>query len=205
MDVSAGATSYSGAMNMATRIQPVDGADVLAILDRRLADLDARRNEITAEIVDLERTAPRPPAQVGKAEALLDGDAFDPYAPPIIPRLMALHAERGLIDQALHIGRNRQMRMQMDRATEIWAAHFDEIAEIEKRRLFLALELQAHNRKRELLRDKIFAAGGARSLPTDNYEMLGVGDRADEVLEAGVRLIGDGIMTESEFARARRG
>jgi len=207
MDVSACAISYFGNMNMVTRnIQPIDGADVLAVLDRRLAELAARRDEITAEILQLERTSSSSRApQSGKAELLLQGEEFAPEPATALTRLQALHAERAVIDQALLIGRNRQTRLQMDREAEIWAAHFHEIAKIEKRRLLLALELQAHNRKREDLRDKIAAAGGARYLPTDNFEMLGVGDLADEVLEAGMRLVADGIVTEAEIARGRRG
>ena len=70
----------------------------------------------------------------------------------------AIHAERKVIKNALRIGRSQYHRLATERATEVWAAHFAEIAEVEKRRVTLALELQQANRDRERLREKIAKA-----------------------------------------------
>ena len=42
-------------------------------------------------------------------------------------------------------GRSRQHRYATERATKVWADHFTEIAELEKRRVLLAIELQKVN------------------------------------------------------------
>jgi prefoldin subunit 5 len=206
MDVSAVVADYRKGMNMvAKNVQPVSGAEVLAALDRRLAELDARRAEITAEILTLERSPSRPSPSGGAAELLLQGEPFEVDRVPALSRLQVLHSEREAIDRAVHLGRQRQLRLQLDRAAEVTATFADEIGKIEKRRVLLALELQALDRKREELREKIRAAGGAPTLPTDNYDFLGIGDRHDEVREAAERLIEDGIMTEAEVRSGRRG
>ncbi len=117
-------------------------------------------------------------------------------------QLRALPEERKTIDRALKIGRDRQHRLATEKAGEIWADYFSQIAEIEKRRVLLALELQRINRAREKLREKITASGGAGYLSTDSAELLGLGD--DEVVRwAAERLIADGICTVVEIERAK--
>ena len=188
------------------KLAPIDGADVLAVLDRRLRELDARRAVITEEIIELEKTSasrPEVSANAAQAEALLDGAEF--IASPNVPmsRLSELHAEREVIDRALKLGRSRQHRLATERAGEIWASFFEEIAKIEKRRVMLAFELQRTNRAREMLRAKITEAGGAGVLSTDGVDLLEFGHVHDEVSWSGERLIADGIATRAEIERAK--
>ena len=201
-------------MNMITKklkpaAAPVDGDDVLAVLDARLRELDARRAAITKQIITLEKSAGAgkvdASADVARAEAVLDGAQFVAFRDKPVSQLNALHAERAVIDRALKIGRDRQQRLAMERASRIWTEHFPQIAEIEKRRVFLALELQRLNRDREVLRKKINAAGGAGFLSTDGVDLLDIGDREDEVRWAAERLISDGIATRAEIDKARAG
>jgi hypothetical protein len=186
---------------------PIDGDAVLAVLDRRLRELQSRRDAITEQILTVEKTSP---AEIGvsaasaHAEALLDGAGFVASREKPVSLLAALHYERNTIDLALKIGRSRQHRLATERAGEIWASHFPEIAEIEKRRVMLALELQRVNRARETLREKLTREGGAGYLPTDGAEFLGLGDIAEGDVHWGCeRLIADGIAAASEIARAK--
>ncbi len=196
-------------MNMIARklkLAPIDGGDVLAVLRRRLQELQVRREVITEEIIALEKTAATRidvSTNQAQAEALLDGAPFVASREKPISQLSALHAERDTIDRALKIGRSREHQLATERTTEIWAAHFDQIAEIEKRRVMRALELQATNRKRETLREKITAAGGAGFLSTDSVALLDLGRVDDEVSWAVERLIADGIATRAEIEKAR--
>jgi hypothetical protein len=194
-------------MNMITRnvkAAPVTGADVLAVLDQRLRELQDRRDMLTSMILGLEKTTPRIEVPEEPANALLDGEAFVPTRERPPSQLEALLAERSTIDRALEIGRSRHHRLATERAGEIWAAHFEEIAAVEKRRVELAFALQAQNRRREELREKIMMAGGSPFLTTDGYEMLGIGDHAAEVAEAAERLVNAGIMTRAEIRRLSR-
>ncbi|HEX9455020.1 MAG TPA: hypothetical protein VGA27_11685 [Candidatus Binatia bacterium] len=199
-------------MNMIARklkLAPIDGEDVLAVLDRRLRELAARRGDITKQIITLEKTAAATrievSADVGQAEALLDGAQFVASRDKPISRLSALLAEREVIDRALMIGLSRQHRLAAERAGEIWAAHFAEIAEMERKRVFLALELQRTNRAREKLREKLTRAGGAGFLSSDGVALLELGDIDDEVKWACERLVTDGIATRAEIERAKNG
>jgi hypothetical protein len=199
-------------MNMIARklkLAPVDGSDVKAVLDARLRELDARRDVITRQIIGLEKTAGAAKTEGGadqaRAEALLDGAPFVASRDKPISQLAALHAERDTIDLALKIGRSRAHQLAIERATEIWAAHFDQIAEVEKRRVMLALELQQTNRARERLREKITKAGGAGFLSTDGVDLLGLGDVDDEIRWAAERLTADGIVGRAEIERAKNG
>jgi hypothetical protein len=195
-------------MNMIARklkLAPIDGEDVLAVLDRRLRELDARRAVITETIIGLEKTtgaAVGVSADLAQAEGLLTGEKFVARDRPM-SQLAALHAERETIDRALKIGRDRQHRLATERAGQVWADHFPQIAEVEKRRIFLAIELQKINKKREELRDKITAAGGAGFLSTDGVDLLEFGHVHDEVSWAAERLIADAIATRAEIERAR--
>jgi hypothetical protein len=199
-------------MNLNSRklkLAPIDGADVLAVLDLRLRELDARRAIITEEIIGLEKTAGAARFDAGvdvaQAEALLNGAGYIPSRDKPVSQLAALHAEREVIDRALKIGRDRQHRLATEQAGQIWADYFPQIAEIEKRRVLLALDLQRVNRARETFREKITKAGGAGFLPSDSVEILGLGDRDDEVRWATERLIADGIATRAEIERAKNG
>jgi hypothetical protein len=142
---------------------------------------------------------------LAQAEAVLDGEKFVASREKPLSQLAALHAERDVVDHALKIGRSRQHRLATERAVEIWAAHFSEIAEMEKRRVMLALELQATNRARERLREKITKAGGAGFLSTDGVELLGLGDVQEEIHWAIERLIADGITTRREIEKVKNG
>jgi hypothetical protein len=200
-------------MNMIARklsgspTSPVTGSDTLAVLARRLADLDARRREITELIITIEKTSVSqhaPTSDAAQAQALLDGEPFVPTREQPISQLAALYAERDLIDRALKIGRAQHHQLATERAGEVWASHFPEIAKLEKRRVMLALQLQQINRSREVLREAIKSeAGGIGYLPTDSAELLGLGDVHDEVKWAAERLIDDGIATRAEIEKAR--
>jgi hypothetical protein len=197
-------------MNMIARkfkTAPIDGDDVLAVLDRRLFELQVRRDAITEQILTVEKTTVNVNvvnANVAQAEALLDGAKFVASNDKPVSQLVALHAERDRVDLALRIGRSRQHRLATERAGEIWASHFAEIAEIEKRRVMLALELQRVNRARETLREKLVRAGGAGYLPTDGAEFLGLGDIAEgDAYWGSARLIADGIATKAEIEKAK--
>ena len=190
-------------------LAPTTAADVLAVLDRRLRELEARRGAITKTIILVEKTASvardAVNTDLAQAEAVLDGEKFTAPREKPLSQLAALHAERDVIDHALKIGRSRQHRLATERAVEIWAAHFSEIAEVEKRRVMLALELQATNRARERLREKITKAGGAGFLSTDGVELLGLGDVQEEIHWAIERLIADGIATRREIEKVKNG
>jgi hypothetical protein len=196
-------------MNMISRklkLAPIDGEDVLAVLDSRLRELAARRDAITKQIIALEKTAAATRtevnADVAQAEALLSGAQFVVSRDRPMSQLATLLAEREVIDRALKIGLSRQHRLATERAGEIWASHFAEIAEMEKRRVFLALELQRTNRAREKLREKLTKVGGAGFLSSDGAELLGLGH--DEAVRwAAERLIADGICTVAEIERAK--
>jgi|1186.fasta_scaffold66849_2 hypothetical protein len=67
----------------------------------------------------------------------------------------------------------------------------------------VSLELQRINRAREVLRDKITAAGGAGYLTSDGIDLLGLGRSDDEVNWAVERVLTDGIATAGEIAKAK--
>jgi hypothetical protein len=197
-------------MNMIARKlkpAPIDGDDVLAVLTQRCRELDARRVVVTETINAVEKTVGAEQfyvtADLAQAEALLKGEKFVASREKPISQLAALHAERDVIDRALKIGRSREHRLAVERSSEIWAAHFTEIAAIEKQRVLLAFELQRTNRAREKLREKIAKAGGAGFLSTDGVDLLGFGDVHDEIQWAANRLIADGVATRAEIEKAR--
>src|SRR6266566_5043810 len=115
-------------MNMTVRKlrpAPIDGDDVLAVLDSRLRELDVRREIITKQIIALEQTTAvsrtEVSADVAQAEALLDGAQFVASRDRPMSQLAALHAEREVIDRALKIGRDRKHRLATERAGQVWA------------------------------------------------------------------------------------
>jgi hypothetical protein len=185
---------------------PVNGEDVLAELDRRLAEIDARDKVLLELQINLEKTSAPGRTDLGvlaQAEELLEGKGF--VASPVRPmaQLDAVIAERATIKRAMEIGLSKKHRLATERATEIWAAHFDQIAQVEKRRVMLALELQRANRDRERLREKIIKAGGAGYLSTDGVDLLGLGDIEENVKWVCERLIADGIVSRAEIEKAR--
>jgi hypothetical protein len=189
---------------------PVNSADVLAALDRRLAELDARDALLLEQQIVLEgssaATAPEAEAATAQAQAVLDGADYVVRREAPISRLEAIYAERKLLKLALRIGNSERHRQLTERAAAIWAERFPDIAHLERRRVRLAIELQRLNRDRERLRDQITAAGGAGFLATDGVELLGLGDRSDdEVSWAVQRVLADGIATPAEIEGWRSG
>jgi hypothetical protein len=180
--------------------------DQIAVLQRRLAELDARDRALTQKILDSESSAVSKSGRnndLAAAEALLDGKLFDARAQLPLSDLMVLHKERDGVRLALKIGRERLARLQEERAEAITASFLGEITAIERSRVSAALALQKVNRQREQLRDKIRAAGGHPFLPTDGAQLLELGDRDDEVRWAVERVIADGIMTAVELERLK--
>jgi len=161
-----------------------DADRVIADLASRIRELQARRDATTKTIITVEKTVGSAQfdvtADMAQAEALLNGEKFVASREKPVSQLAALHAERDVIDRALKIGGSRLHLLTTERSAEIWASHFSEIAEIEKRRVMLVLELQRTNRAREKLREKIIRAGGAGYLSTDGVQFLGFGDEYAE-------------------------
>lgn len=188
-------------------LAPVD--DALAVLNRRLGELQARRELIIQMIILAEKsgggTVDYLSSSLAQAEALLDGKGFVPSREKPLSELAALHAELNLIDAALKLGRSRQHDLVTERAVAIWGSYHSEIAKIEMRRVKLSLELQATNRARERLREKITASGGAGNLSTDGVDLLGLGEGFDDIQWAAARLIADGIATRGEMEKATNG
>jgi hypothetical protein len=187
-------------------VSPVDGDAVLAVLDRRIRELNARDRDALEQIITIEKTTGSAQVDAGadmtQAEALLEGEKFVATRERPVSQLDALYAERKVIAHALKIGNSKRQRLATERAGRIWAAHFPEIAEIEKRRVFLAIELQKINRKRETLREKIDRAGGGAFLSTDGAELLGCDVGDEKVAWAANRLVADGIATTAEIEKA---
>jgi hypothetical protein len=197
-------------MSMIPKKSPSAAADA----DRVIADLISRRSEMTASDKDLlkrqitiETTTGASKSEVGadaaQAEAMLNGIPFVASRDRPMSQISAILAERGVIALALKISGERLHRLTTARSAEIWAAHFSEIAEIEKRRVMLVFELQRINRAREKLRERINKAGGAGYLTTDGPEFFGFGDVHDEVMWAANRLVADGVATRGEIEKAR--
>lgn len=184
-----------------------EGEDELARLTQRCNALRVRRFDVHETILVNEKTTTGGQfdvnADIAQAQALLDGEPFVASRDKPLSQLAALYAERDAIDRALKIGQARIHILATERAERIWASHSSEIAEMEKRRVMLVLELQRTNRAREKLREKITNAGGTGYLATDGVEFLGVGDEYAEIQWAANRLIIDGIATAAEIKRAR--
>ena len=184
-----------------------DADRVIADLESRLRELDARDRDVLEQIIAIEKTTGSAQVEAGadmaQAEALLEGKKFVASRERPVSQLAALYAERIVIARAVKIGGSRLHLLTTARSEEIWAAHFSEIAEMEKKRVFLALELQRTNRAREGLRARITKAGGAGYLSTDGVRFLEFGDVHDEVSWAANRLIADGIATKAEIEKAK--
>jgi hypothetical protein len=194
-------------MNMLKKSQTAAADADRANLASRIRELDARRLVVTKTIIIVEKTVGAErfdkAADLAQAEALLEEKKFVASREKPVSQLTALHAERDVIDRALKIGGSRLHLLTTAKSAEIWAAHFSEISEMEKKRVLLALELQRVNRARNKLRAKIEKAGGAGYLSTDGAVLLDFGDVHDEAAWAANRLVADGIATRAEIEKAR--
>ena len=197
-------------MNIVRKSQSAaaDADRAIADLASRLRELDARDRDVLEKIIAIEKTTPSSQVEAGadmaQAEALLEGKKFVASREKPVSQLAALYAERKVIAHAVKIGGSRLHLLTTARSEEIWAAHFSEIAEMEKKRVFLALELQRTNRARTKLREKITTeARGPGFLTTDGVDFLGFGDEYAEIAWASNRLISDGVCTKAEIEKAR--
>jgi hypothetical protein len=198
-------------MNTTAKILPLAPANAeegLTRLRRRLGELEARRDALTRLIIDAEKTAGAAGdynSDLAQAEALLDGKKFTPSREKPFSTLAALNAERSAIDAALKLGRARLDQLVAERAIAIWASYQSEIAQIELRRVMLALQLQRTNRERETLREKIIAAGGAGCLHTDGVDLLFLGEKHDDVQWAAARLVADNVCSRRDLEKIQNG
>jgi hypothetical protein len=194
----------------ATKKSPTAAADadrVIAELHLRIIEIQDDDKRDLARQIKLERTSNSSgtaavASDLAQAEEFLSGAEFTMRDKPASP-LATLIARRQVRALALRIAGERHSRLAAERAAQIWASHSAEIAEVEKKRVFLVLELQRTNRARERLREKITRAGGRGYLSTDGVEFLGFGDVHDEIAWAANRLIADGVATRAEIEKAR--
>jgi hypothetical protein len=195
-------------MNATKKSQSIiDDEAELVRLTQRCSEMRALRCVVHDTIITVEKTTSTAQfdvtADIAQADAMLNGAPFVASREKPFSQLAALYAERDAFDRALKIGESRIHALATKRASQIWASHFAEIAEIEKRRMMLVFELQRTNRAREKLRQKITKAGGAGFLSTDGVDLLGFGDEFAEIQWAANRLIADGVATPSEIEQAR--
>jgi hypothetical protein len=193
--------------NRKPRLAPVDDTNIIAALGRRIVEMQDDDKADLARLIALEGTvgsagAEGAAANLAQAEEFLSGAEFTMRDKPT-SQLATLIERRKVRALALKIAGSRHFHLAAERAAQIWASHFAEIAEMEKKRVFLALELQRTNRAREKLREKIAKAGGAGFLSTDGVDLLEFGDVHDEIQWAAKRLIADGIATRGEIEKAR--
>jgi hypothetical protein len=191
-----------------SRLAPADdNTDVIAALHRRIVEMqDDDKADLERQIA-LEGTAGPAGAEgnaanLAQAEEFLSGAEFTMRDKPA-SLLATLVARRQVRALALKIAGSRHTQLAAERAAQIWQSHFAEIAEMEKRRVLLAIELQRTNRAREQLREKITKAGGTGFLSSDGVDLLGFGDAHDEIQWAANRLVADGIATVAEIEKAR--
>jgi hypothetical protein len=196
-------------MNMISRkpkLAIADETDVVAALQRRIVEMIEDDKLDLKQLIELEKTTSSAgsvaAANVAQAEAFISGAEFS-VREREVSQLDALVARRKIRALAIKIASSRHAQLAAERAAQIWQSHFAEIAEMEKRRVLLAIELQRTNRARERLRDKITKAGGAGFLSSDGVELLGFGDVDDEIQWAVNRLIADGVATLAEIEKAR--
>lgn len=176
--------------------------DVIAELGGRLKRIEADKNVLVQEREAHVKRSSDTFNLTKHARALLDGDGYDPNADPL-STIATINKTVAVMDQALHLGRLEMSRLLEDRSAAIWAEHFQEIRELERRRLMAAWELQDLNRQRERLREKLQKAEAGSHLPGDGDELLGIGDRHDELRWVAERLLSASVITDSEF-KARR-
>jgi hypothetical protein len=185
---------------------PVSVDDEIVALERRRSELDAEDKADAELLIQLEKATASSlaaSADHDEAEAFLRGEKFDPRRVRPIPELVAVRARREVRRRALKIAHDRLHKLRETRAEQISASFFSEVAALEKQRVMLAIELQKVNRQRETLREKIAVAGGGPFLMTDGADLLGIGDRIDEVSWAVDRVVADGAVTAAEIERAK--
>jgi hypothetical protein len=198
-------------MNATKKTQSaIDDDAELAALDRRIPELYGRDQDLLKIQIVMEASSGLADSfnraiDSAQAEAMLYGKQFVATRDKPISPLETVLVERRVIAHALKIGNEKRQHLATKRSERIWAEHFSEIAEIEKRRVMLVLELQRTNRAREKLREKINKAGGAGYLSTDGVEFLGLGDEYAEVKWACERLITDAIATRAEIEGVKNG
>jgi hypothetical protein len=144
---------------------PAPVEDEIAALERRYSELDTEDRADSELLLQLEKataSSVAASADHAEAEAYLKGEKFDPRRARPIPEIDAVRARREVRRRAMKIAQDRLHRLREARAEQISASFFAEIAAIEKKRVFLAIELQRINRQRETLREKIAAAGVVR-------------------------------------------
>ncbi|WP_369723866.1 hypothetical protein AB8Z38_07370 [Bradyrhizobium sp. LLZ17] len=177
----------------------------LAALDRKIAKIESDDQALFEVQLSLEESSGGGTASrlTDAARALLDGTDYDPTANSI-SQLEIVCKKRAVYRRAFEIGRVAREHLLVERGDRIFASFSSEIAEIERRRIMAALDLQRINRQREQLRENIRSAGGGGSLPTDGRELLGVGETYDEEVNWCVeRLIAAGIVSSAEIEKAK--
>jgi hypothetical protein len=187
---------------------PVSLEDEIAALDRRIFEMEAEgraEHEVLVQQEKMSLSKLAASADLAEAEAFLKGEKFDPTRARPMPEVAALRAKAEVRRRAIKIAQDRLHKLREARAEQISASFFNEVAALEKQRVMLAIELQKINRKRETLREKITAAGGGPFLMTDGADLLGLGDRIDEVSWAVDRLVADAAATRAEIDKARAG
>jgi hypothetical protein len=179
----------------------------LAQAKARVARVQDRYAAILARILKIEGQPTLSRGPVGMdaiLDAVLDGRPAEvkPHAPS---ELATLLAEKEVVDNAIVRGNQRVGDLLLQRAAFVFAQHASEIAALDKRRVLLATELQAVNRMREVLRERLQSLGcGGMLFPTDRNadDLLGTGFIDDAVAWAQQRAIADGILTRGEIVRA---
>ena len=178
----------------------------IARLTRRISEMNAHASEVLKTQINLEKTSVAnfaASSDKAAAEAMIAGAPFVATRERPVSPLDAIMGEKKTLADAIKIAGASLSILVTERTERIWAAHFSEIAAIEKRRVMVVFELQSINRARGVLREKVAkAAGGPGYLSTDGVELLGLGDDA-ETNWAAKRLIADGIATESEIEKAK--
>jgi hypothetical protein len=191
-------------MNQKTQtLQQVE--DELEKAKNRVAHVAQRDKDLLRRQLVVERTVrrPQPPEdESGLLDAILNGASPDSISEKKDP-LATLKEQRERLKKAEHRGQRIVEDLTLQRATLIYAQCLPEVVNLEKRRLLLAIELQAVNAAREDLRDRLREKGaGGMFLPLDRFSLLGLSHVADEVAEAKTQALSDRIVTKSDIAKA---
>jgi hypothetical protein len=184
------------------------------ITDIRIPALHAERDVISAQLADLFQSIGHlvdPEWSVSKDvddvhQLLTGGIAPSPtYDMPAAALHYALQVRRRNIDRALHQAQAYQSNCIARRQAAVVDKYRPEIDKLERERVTTARVLQAINRRREELREKISEAGGGRVVfSTDSVDLLELPRAGDPVDWATRRALADKILTQSEAAKAAR-
>lgn len=139
------------------------------------------------------------------AEAILESGKIVATRDRPLSRRFVINDRRMRVKRAITLGNARIEALRLQLSALVYNQYFPEIAALEKRRILLALELQRVNRQREQLRGSLRAAGGGPFLPLDDADLLGLGDREEEVRWATARALEDRILTKGEVEKAKHG